>query len=385
MERNRERHAAEGFSVCDLTHCQVFKPALASGRDAAAQTRGVVLRERDATLADAAYSASCGGRLETGADPAGIAHDDAWRAELDHRGVLAALRPLGIGGTQIDRIAVVSRTASGRASVLVVHSDRDYPVDAERFRLAVGRAMGWQHLKSTWFEVAPFSRGFVFTGRGHGHGRGLCVRGAAAMIARGDTVERVLAAYFPTATPAIGPDTVDVRVRMPASVSHQRTALERRVRAHAAVLAVKLGIAAPPRIDIVVHPTIESFQRASGLGWWVSARSSGHEVDLVPLDALARRGRLDVVMRHELVHLLTAARLEGRPRWVHEGLAVVMAGETVTAGDAVVRACPSDEEFAGATSETLPSLYARAAACVTRETAARPWEAIGVVETPLPR
>ena len=33
MERNRERHAAEGFSVCDLTHCQVFKPALASGRD----------------------------------------------------------------------------------------------------------------------------------------------------------------------------------------------------------------------------------------------------------------------------------------------------------------------------------------------------------------
>ena len=82
----------------------------------------------------------------------------------------------------------------------------------------------------------------------------------------------------------------------------------------------------------MVHPTIESFQRATGLGWWVSARSSGYEVDLVPLDMLDRRGRLDVAMRHELVHLLTAARLEGRPRWVHEGLAVVMARETVTGG-----------------------------------------------------
>ncbi len=385
VARNRDRHAADGFSVCDLTHCQVFRPALASGREAATQTRGIVLRGRDGALADAAYSASCGGTLETGPDPAAIAHDDAWRAELEHQALLAALRPLGVGGTQIDRIAVVSRTASGRARVVAVRTDRDYPLDAERFRLAVGRSMGWQHLKSTWFDVAPFSRGFVFTGRGFGHGLGLCVRGAGAMIARGEPVERVLAAYFPATAPATGPDSVDLRVHVPKAASDQRGPLERRVRSDVAVLAVRLGMGVPRQIDIVAHPTIESFQRATGLGWWASARSRGHQIDLAPIDMLTRRGRLEVVVAHELVHLLTATRLDGRPRWVHEGIAVVFARERVAGGQTAPGPCPSDEEFARATPETLPLLYARAAVCVTRELATRSWDAIGGVDTRLSR
>ena len=266
MERHRDRHAAEGFSVCDLTHCQVFRPSRAPGRAAAAQARGILLRDRDGALTDAAYSASCGGRLETGPDPAGIDHEDAWTTQLDHRRLLAALRPLGVGGPQIQRIGVVSRTPGGRARVLVVHTDRDYTIEAERFRLAVGRALGWQHLKSTWFDVEPFSRGFSFAGRGHGHGRGLCVLGAGAMVARGDTIDDVLAAYYPAAVLSADGDAVDVRVRVSASMSTQRASLERLVHRQAAVLAARLGIAVPARIDDRGAPDRRELPACDGRG-----------------------------------------------------------------------------------------------------------------------
>ncbi len=376
LARHADRHAAEGFDVCDLTHCQVFREARATGSAAAAETRGVVLVGPDREPVDAEYSASCGGRLETGPDPAGIDHGDAWRAELDHRALLAALAPMGVAGARIDRMAVVARTASGRARTLVVHTDRDYELDAERAQLAIGRALGWQHVKSTWFDIAPYSRGFVFTGRGHGHGRGLCVRGAVAMDARGDTPEQILNGYFPTAGLSLDATATVVDLDLPPSVAHRRALLETAVRTHAATLATRLSRGAPASIALRVHPTIESFQRATGLGWGRGARTRGAVIDMAPLDALERRGRFDVSLRHELVHVLTAAALEGRPRWAHEGLAVVMARETIRAIVPEPLSCPQDEEFAG-DAEALPMVYARAARCAERDLARGAWRDVG--------
>ena len=77
-------------------------------------------------------------------------------------------------------------------------------VRAEAFRGAVIEAFGTQTLQSTFFEVARQGTSFVFTGRGYGHGVGLCQVGAAARARRGDPVEDILATYFPGAAAAHG-------------------------------------------------------------------------------------------------------------------------------------------------------------------------------------
>ena len=58
---NRGRHRADGFDLCDLTHCQVVRTATAATEQAARATAGSVLLYRGAP-AQVFYTASCGGR-----------------------------------------------------------------------------------------------------------------------------------------------------------------------------------------------------------------------------------------------------------------------------------------------------------------------------------
>ncbi len=64
---NRSRHGADGFDLCDQTHCQVVRPATAATERAAQATAGRVLL-RDGAPASVYYTASCGGRTEIPSD-----------------------------------------------------------------------------------------------------------------------------------------------------------------------------------------------------------------------------------------------------------------------------------------------------------------------------
>src|ERR1041384_231355 len=60
---NRGRHNADGFDLCDTTHCQVMRIATTATERAATATAGLVLM-RAGTPVPVYYSASCGGRTE---------------------------------------------------------------------------------------------------------------------------------------------------------------------------------------------------------------------------------------------------------------------------------------------------------------------------------
>ena len=60
---NAGRHEAEGFDLCDLTHCQVLRASTPASRAAAQRTSGEVLLDGE-RLAEVFYTASCGGHTE---------------------------------------------------------------------------------------------------------------------------------------------------------------------------------------------------------------------------------------------------------------------------------------------------------------------------------
>jgi len=68
---------------------------------------------------------------------------------------------------------------------------------AAAFRAAVG----YERLKSTLFTVEKSDGGFVFEGRGYGHGRGMCQSGAIGMASPPYRLSfrEILAHYFPGA------------------------------------------------------------------------------------------------------------------------------------------------------------------------------------------
>jgi hypothetical protein len=134
----------------------------------------------------------------------------------------------------------------------------------------------------------------------------------------------------------------------------------------------------PPALDIVFHPTVEAYTRATGQPWWTAGASRGTRIDLLPRQVLASRGILGPTLRHEITHVLADPDLAGRPLWTREGLAVYLAGETPPAaggpdgGRAVAdRTCPSDEALrAPESADGRRRAYDAAGACVARALAA---------------
>ncbi len=396
------RHALEGFDVCDTTHCQVLGADTPASRAAARASEGQVLAERD-DVARAHYSASCGGSLASpesvwhghdprssggrvGPDP--VAHPiDHWTAELSRAELEAAVSDLGLRGGRVRRVRAAAHTPGGHVLSLQFEGLSPTNVDAEAFRLAVGRRFGWHLLKSSSYVVTETARGLRFNGRGKGHGVGFCVAGASVLAGRGQSATQLLTTYFPglslasiglgsrrgdarATTPEMAVARPRVTVVVPASRVAGRAALIARLERVLGALQARLGRVGHPPLRLRVHPTRESYSRASGKPWWTSAvqgrEADGIVVDILPLELLERRGTLESTLAHEMVHVLTASALTSRPLWVREGVAAHFAGE---AGDLSLESaparCPPDQAFTNTTSaEALESAYADSAACV---------------------
>lgn len=408
---NRHRHRAEGFDLCDTTHCQVMRPAIAAARAATLATAGRVLLDRGQP-AFVYYSALCGGipalasEVWAGATDyrPDAAHDDAcadepaWSNELRADQLERALRAAGLRGQRLRGLRVVDRTASRRAGTLHVEGFTPAEISAHELRMAVGRTLGWQLLRSTAFEVTRTAAGYRFRGVGYGHGVGLCVIGAGRRAARGESAAAILKAYFgdltisggppiettaaaapppatapvPPSAPPPGSGEPDLKLALPAADERERAAVLGLVRRARADIAQRAGVAEPLGITITVHPTVESFGRVTGQPWWVAGATAGRAIDLLPVAILRQRGSLESTLRHEVAHVVIDAAVASRPAWVREGLAMYFASAEAPATVTGARGgCPSDAEVlrpvsAGAQREA----YARAERCVRRALAA---------------
>ena len=101
----------------------------------------------------------------------------------------------GVG--TVRSIEVTGRTASLRAMVVTVRgSTGTQRLRGNDFR----RIVGYDTLKSTLFAVAVDGELARFSGRGYGHGVGMCQWGAKGMAEQGSTAWQILTFYYPGAT-----------------------------------------------------------------------------------------------------------------------------------------------------------------------------------------
>jgi stage II sporulation protein D len=99
---------------------------------------------------------------------------------------------VGVGG--VIAIDVSERTPSLRAATVTVHgTGRSVRLRGNDFR----RMIGYDTFKSTLFAVAVDAPWARFSGRGYGHGVGLCQWGAKGMAEQGHTARQILEFYYP--------------------------------------------------------------------------------------------------------------------------------------------------------------------------------------------
>ena len=411
---NLDRHGRDGYDLCDTTHCQVPRAATPASRRAALATAGRILTWHDAP-AEVFYSASCGGRSEEASEVWPEVHlpylqsrpddvhkeDAAWTVDLSLGDMQQALARAGFAGDRLREVTIQSRNSSGRVARLRLKGLRPDTIAGDQFRAAVGATQ----LRSTAFSLKRRGDRVDFTGRGFGHGVGMCVIGAGRRAIRGETVPAILAQYYPgleltrletvavkapapaTAAAAVAPSAAAIvspgggaiSVRVPAASPVSALDLQRlAVKAHAE-LTTTLGTSVAP-VTIELHDTIEGFRVATGRPWWVSAVVQGTTIDLAPAAVLAQRDGVETALRVAVAELLVASTYADRPVWVRIGAGRYFgrtAAPPVPSGPARVR-CPSDAELTLAVSVTAQrEAESRAESCFARELArTRDWRSV---------
>ncbi len=210
----RERHLDEGADLCDATHCQVFRgrdAATEETRDASEATRGLVLVQKGRVIA-APFHAVCGGKTARPRDvwddeenPDLVPVDDdacrdapgfEWSYAIRRKELPALGAALGFPEARF--FEVFSRDTTGRVAAVrfVAPGGRAVTLRGFDFRRGASELWGWATVRSTAFEVTESRTEYLLTGRGTGHGAGMCQAGAIARAKREETREQILALYY---------------------------------------------------------------------------------------------------------------------------------------------------------------------------------------------
>jgi stage II sporulation protein D len=166
------------FDFCDLTHCQVLRE-LPDPQSrvmlAVTATRNLVITYEEKIVA-AMFTRSCGGHTATP-------------------------QQIGIASREYPYFSVLCRICHEhpvRWSYTVSPNDAEsLSAHTESARLAIDRRLGWNAIRSNSFTEHSKNTATDIEGIGHGHGVGLCQRGATEMAQQHATFHEIIAHYFP--------------------------------------------------------------------------------------------------------------------------------------------------------------------------------------------
>jgi len=178
------------------------------GDRAVRETRGLVLVYQGKII-PAFYHSSCGGHTENAAVLWGIdepylrgvdcecqkiVRDELWEKKISTAFVIGALRRQGYRLGDILDMGIEGLTPAGRVNdVIIRHRDGTKLVPAETLRAAIGNTL----IPSVFFELELSGSDAIFSGRGSGHGVGLCQWGAEEMAETGHDFQAILRHYYP--------------------------------------------------------------------------------------------------------------------------------------------------------------------------------------------
>ena len=221
-------HRHGTYDLCDLSHCQVYQgipPKFPFWKQMAEAGAGFSFPP--AVDAGAVYyNRCCGGMLESadqiwgGAPSPSRTGPDEWEGEIlcqadplfhwsssaDLKKVESVLKTMAHlpSDAVLKTFKVAEKTASGRNKTLAAtfllpgEGTREIRENAIKFESEFGKNYGWRVFPSDLFSITQEGDTYHFTGRGFGHGVGLCESGALRLAQLGWGWEKILNFYFPS-------------------------------------------------------------------------------------------------------------------------------------------------------------------------------------------
>lgn len=209
LNMRQERASAE-WDLMSTVDDQVYDGGriAASVRGAVAATRGRVMLHEN-RLFPAFFHSTCGGRTDKPSVALGRKEYDflegvecgycasspsfRWQARLSRWEIAKRMTAAGADvESTITSIQVVEPGDGAERAVKVVYDGGERLLPMSEFRKAAGRMV----IKSGRFDCVATDDTFEFSGRGLGHGAGMCQYGAKGMAEAGKTWQEILAHYY---------------------------------------------------------------------------------------------------------------------------------------------------------------------------------------------
>ncbi len=200
-----QKHGAEGFGLCDHTHCQAYfgKTTELEIMKAVAETKGKVVVDDNLNLIEAAFHSNSGGQT--------VNSEDVWGSKLSYLRSVNDTFSTKMPNAKWERKMAKEDWLSylklkhnypiqdSNARWLAINFKQDSRkayLEANNKKIPLRNIRTDLQLKSTFFTIIPQGDTLVFKGRGFGHGVGMCQEGAMRMAKLGYKYPEVINFYY---------------------------------------------------------------------------------------------------------------------------------------------------------------------------------------------
>lgn len=197
------RHAAEGFHLCDGVHCQAYKGRSRYNDDilkAVKNTNDWVITYKDSTLTETVFSANCGGQTANS--------EEIWAKKVPYlRSVRDTFCTTERGATWNKTIAAgewnafLRKQAAANISKIDTVNTKLVQQNREKYfnitiQIPVTAVRDAFATRSSFFSIEPKGENIEIQGRGYGHGVGMCQEGAIKMARLGYKHDQIIQFYY---------------------------------------------------------------------------------------------------------------------------------------------------------------------------------------------
>ncbi len=201
---NLDRHAAQGYHLCDQVHCQVYHGKARFNDSiplATKATEDLVLVDQDIELITAAFSSNCGGKTLNAEDVWSqsrsylVSVPDTFCLVMPNSHWEKRIPKVQWYGFLKERKFPLEDTTRNEANFYFPSEKNRYFSDTT-FSIKSSDVRSKFKLRSSFFTVQDEGEEMYLIGRGFGHGVGLCQEGAIRMAALGRTYRDILHYYY---------------------------------------------------------------------------------------------------------------------------------------------------------------------------------------------
>lgn len=201
--KNKTRHQAEGFSLCDKVHCQAYnqKPRSELIKKAAIETNNIVIVDSDIDLIVATFYSNCGGETAKS--------EEVWKQKLYYlrtvKDTFCLHENNAVWEKKISKEKWINylinkgfpkENLAHECGTEYFQNCREQFFEDQNVQIKFTQIRSDFRLKSAQFDVIPEGNFVILKGKGFGHGVGLCQEGAMKMAKSGYTYAEILHFYY---------------------------------------------------------------------------------------------------------------------------------------------------------------------------------------------